>query len=59
MAGARFLGTDLTDPEGGPYFAWDAPLMVRQIHARLRSAPDAERFRLLGKILREARDTDV
>jgi hypothetical protein len=54
-----FLGTDLRDPDVVPYFMWDAPLTVRDIQERLRSAPDAERFRLLGKILREARDTDV
>ena len=59
MAGAHFLGTDMTDPEVVPYFTWDAPLTVRDIQRRLRSGPEAERVRLLGKILREARDTDV
>ncbi|HZX95335.1 MAG TPA: hypothetical protein VFE90_12520 [Myxococcales bacterium] len=59
MAGARFLGTDLLDPEVIPYFTWDAPLTVREIQDRLRSAADSERLRLLGKILREARDTEV
>ena len=55
----RFLGTDLSDPEVIPYFTWDAPLTVRELHLCLQSAPEAERFQLLGKILREARDTDV
>lgn len=59
MAGASFLGTDMGDPEVVPYFTWDAPLTVREIRQRLHSAPDGERFRLLGKILREARDTDA
>jgi len=59
MAGAHFLGTDMTDPEVVPYFTWDDPLTVRDIQRRLRSGPEAERVRLLGKILREARDTDV
>ena len=59
MAGARFLGSDMSDPEVVPYFTWDAPLTVREIHQHLRSASDAERFQLLGRILREARDTDV
>jgi hypothetical protein len=59
MAGKNFLGTDMRDPEVVPYFTWDAPLTVREIQQLLGSAPDAERFRLLGKILREARDTDV
>jgi hypothetical protein len=59
MARAKFLGTDMSDPEVIPYFTWDAPLTVGDIHLRLSSAPEPERFRLLGKILREARDTDV
>ncbi len=59
MGGPKFLGTDVRDPEVVPYFTWDEPLTVREIRERLRSAPEAERFRLLGKILREARDTDV
>jgi hypothetical protein len=54
-----FLGRDMTDPDVVPYFTWDAPLTVREIRERLRSAPEPERFRLLGKILREARDPDV
>ncbi|HEX4381877.1 MAG TPA: hypothetical protein VH083_02970 [Myxococcales bacterium] len=59
MAAPRFLGTDMTDPEVMPYFTWDAPMTVRDIRERLRTAPEQERFYLLGKILREARDTDV
>jgi hypothetical protein len=59
MAGPRFLGTDMTDPEVMPYFTWDAPLTVRAIRERLQTGQDADRFYLLGKILREARDTDV
>ena len=59
MPSAKFLGSDISDPEVIPYFTWDAPQTVRDIHSRLRSAPEAERDRLLGKILREARDTDV
>ena len=58
MSGPSFLGTDMRDPEVIPYFTWDAPLTVREIHGVL-AAGDAESFRLLGKILREARDTDV
>jgi len=58
MSGSRFLGSDMRDPEVIPYFTWDAPLRVREIH-QLLAAQDAESFRLLGKILREARDTDV
>lgn len=59
MSGSKFLGVDLTDPEVIPYFTWDEPLTVRDLHERLRSAPEIERLRLLGRILREARDTDA
>jgi hypothetical protein len=59
MAGRRFLGSDMTDLEVMPYFTWDAPMTVAALREQLRTAPEPERFRLLGKILREARDTDV
>ena len=53
------LSTALGDPHAIPYFLWDEPLSVAQLEQRLRSASAPERARLLGKILREARDTDV
>ncbi len=53
------LSTDLDDPDAVPYFLWDDPLTVRELRERLRSASSPERMRLLGRILREARDTDV
>ncbi len=53
------LSTDMKDPDAIPYFTWDDPMTVAQIHERLRTASEAERFRLLGKILREANDRDV
>lgn len=53
------LSTDLADPAAVPYFLWDEPLTVAELRQRLSSASEAERMRLLGKILREARDTDV
>jgi len=59
MAGRRFLGSDMTDLEVMPYFTWDAPMTVAALREQLQTAPEPERFRLLGKILREARDTDV
>ncbi|HSW63320.1 MAG TPA: hypothetical protein VLH56_08425, partial [Dissulfurispiraceae bacterium] len=37
----------------------DEPMNVARLKERLRSASRPERVRLLGKILREARDTDV
>ena len=53
------LSTDLDDPGAVPYFLWDEPMTVAELRARLEHASPPERRRLLAKILREARDTDV
>lgn len=53
------LSTDLKDPDAIPYFLWDDPMTVRELRHRLATASEPERLRLLGKILREARDTEV
>ena len=53
------LSSDLDDPSAVPYFLWDQPMTVAELRARLRNASPPERTRRLGKILREARDTDV
>jgi hypothetical protein len=53
------LSTDLDDPQAVPYFLWDEPLSVAELRTRLANAEAPEKWRLLGKILREARDTDV
>lgn len=53
------LSTRLDDPEAIPYVLWDGPMTIADLKDRLRSASASERVRLLGKILREARDTDV
>ena len=53
------LSTDLDDPSAVPYFLWDEPMSVAELRARLASGSPDERDRLLGKVLREARDTDV
>lgn len=53
------LSSDLDDPEAFPYFLWDDPMTNRELRDRLRAASPPERMRLLAKILREARDTDV
>lgn len=53
------LSTDLENLDAIPYFLWDEPMSVAQLHGRLRSASAPERIRLLAKILREARDTEV
>jgi hypothetical protein len=56
---ATRLELDLDDDDAIPYFLWDDPMTVRELRARLSSASPPERDRLLGKILREARDPDV
>jgi hypothetical protein len=53
------LSTNLLDPGAIPYFLWDEPMTVATLRERLRTASSPEATRLLGKILREARDTDV
>lgn len=53
------LTADLDQPNSVPYFLWDEPMTVAELKRKLASASEAERMRLLGKILREARDTDV
>lgn len=53
------LSSDLDDPGAVPYFLWDEPMTVAELRHRLLHASDPERTRLLAKILREARDTEV
>lgn len=53
------LSTDLDQPSAIPYFLWDEPMTVAELRHRLATASDPERLRLLAKVLREARDTDV
>ena len=55
----NLLSTDLDSPTSVPYFLWDAPMTVAELKQKLDSASDEESIRLLGKILREARDTEV
>jgi hypothetical protein len=53
------LSIEIEDPTAIPYFLWDEPMSVAQLKERLREASRPEPIRLLGKILREAPDTDV
>ncbi len=55
----RSVSARLEDPEARPYFLWDEDLSVREFCARLAGSDREERLRLLAKLLREARDTDV
>lgn len=56
---SKGLSTNLALPTSIPYFLWDEPMTVAELKQKLGSASVEERMRLLGKILREARDTDV
>jgi len=53
------LSSELDDPEAVPYFLWDEPMTVAELRDRLLQGSVPERTRLLAKILREARDTEV
>jgi hypothetical protein len=53
------LTDDWTRQDARPYFLWDETTTVREFRARLAVASPEEKSRLLGKLLREARDTDV
>jgi hypothetical protein len=56
----RALTVDLSDPNGRPYFFWDEDVSVAELRAALEPGGGAQtRLRLLGKLLREARDIDV
>jgi C4-dicarboxylate-specific signal transduction histidine kinase len=58
VAAGVALTTDLSRDESIPYFLWDDPMTVRELRERL-GCSEADRIRLLGKILREAREQDV
>jgi hypothetical protein len=53
------LSTDLRDPAARPYFLWDEPTTVAQLRSAIEKASPEEWARLVGKVMREARDTDV
>ena len=58
--GVRALTLDMADSDARPYFFWDEDVSVTELRAALRPGRDErERLRLLGKLLREARDVDV
>ncbi len=53
------MTTDLSRGELRPYFLWDEDVSIDELRQRLRGEDSYERLRLLGKMLREARDIDV
>ncbi len=55
----RPLTTDMTAVDRRPYFLWDEDVSIAELRAVLDGPDGAARDRLLGKMLREARDLDV
>jgi hypothetical protein len=55
----RPLTTELTQSDRRPYFLWDEDTSIAELRSALSGPDEADRLRLLGKMLREARDTDV
>ena len=55
----RPMTTDMTCGERRPYFFWDEDVSIDELTGILRGPDGAERRRLFGKMLREARDIDV
>jgi hypothetical protein len=53
------LSSNLDDALAVPYFLWDEPMTIAELRLRLETASPGERTRLLAKVLRQARDTDV
>lgn len=56
--GPRLTG-DMTEHDRCPYFLWDDGFTIGEVKRILAGDDDAERVRLLAKILREARDDEV
>ncbi len=55
----RPLSADLTEVDKRPYFLWDEDISIREFKQRLGGGDATERLRMLAKLMREARDTDV
>jgi hypothetical protein len=53
------LSTNLREPNARPYFLWDEQTTVAQFRDALATADAREWARLVGKLMREARDRDV
>jgi hypothetical protein len=53
------LSTNLSDPTARPYFLWDEEATVAELRAAIDQAEPEEWARLIGKVMREARDADV
>jgi hypothetical protein len=53
------MTTDMTAGDRRPYFLWDEDISIDELRARLSGPNEWERTRLLGTMVREARDLDV
>ena len=58
-ATVRALTIDMAEAALRPYFLWDEDVSIAELRAVLAGPDDHVRDRLLGKMLREARDLDV
>ena len=50
---------DLDEPDRVPYFLWDEDVTIAELRAILDGPDTPRKLQLVGKMLREARDTDV
>lgn len=55
----RALTTDMGRDDLRPYFLWDEDVSIAELRAIVQGPPSYDRDRLVGKMLREARDVDV
>jgi hypothetical protein len=55
----RRLTIDLSEDDRRPYFFWDEDISIAELRDLLRGPSGFARDRVLGKMLREARDIDV
>jgi hypothetical protein len=53
------LTTDMSRDDLRPYFLWDEDMSIGALRTVLAGGASPRRDRLLGKMLREARDIDV
>lgn len=55
----RPLTTEMTELDKRPYFMWDEDISIQELKQKLHEGSTWDRERLMGKMLREARDVDV
>jgi len=55
----RALTAEMKDIDHRPYFLWDEDISIRELQQILSEGTQWDRERLVGKMLREARDLDV